>query len=92
MKIGLERKRESKGEREEGRKGERKKERKKGKGASPVQWLANSTLDLKVVGSNLVQNIRWKWSTYKAMPGSIPAPNSGSFMEKNKKNIGSQMG
>jgi hypothetical protein len=27
----------------------------------------------------------------KAMPGSIPAPNSGSFME-NKKNIGSQMG
>jgi hypothetical protein len=28
----------------------------------------------------------------KAMPGSIPAPNSGSIMEKNKKNIGSQMG
>jgi hypothetical protein len=28
----------------------------------------------------------------KAMPGSIPAPNSGSFMEKYKKNIGSQMG
>jgi hypothetical protein len=27
----------------------------------------------------------------KAMPGSIPAPNSGSF-KKNKKNIGSQMG
>jgi hypothetical protein len=26
------------------------------------------------------------------MPGSIPAPNSGSFVEKNKKNIGSQMG
>jgi hypothetical protein len=26
------------------------------------------------------------------MPGSIPAPNFGSFMEKNKKNIGSQMG
>jgi hypothetical protein len=32
----------------------------------------------------------------KAMPGSIPAPNSGLFIrkekEKNKKNIGSQMG
>jgi hypothetical protein len=28
----------------------------------------------------------------KAMPGLIPAPNSGSFVEKNKKNIGSQMG
>ncbi len=27
----------------------------------------------------------------KAMPESIPAPNSGSFIEK-KKNIGSQMG
>jgi hypothetical protein len=27
----------------------------------------------------------------KAMPGSIPAPNSGLIMEK-KKNIGSQMG
>jgi hypothetical protein len=26
------------------------------------------------------------------MPGSIRAPNSGSFVEKNKKNIGSQMG
>jgi hypothetical protein len=27
------------------------------------------------------------------MPGSIPAPNSGSFVEKkNKKNIGSKMG
>jgi hypothetical protein len=44
------------------------------------------------VGSNLGQNTRWKWSTYKAMPGSIPAPNFGSFVEKNKKNIGSQMG
>jgi hypothetical protein len=27
----------------------------------------------------------------KAMPGSIPAPNSGSFVEKNRKNIGSQI-
>jgi hypothetical protein len=44
------------------------------------------------VGSNLVLNTRWKWSTLKAMPGSILAPNSGSFVEKNKKNIGSQMG
>jgi hypothetical protein len=43
------------------------------------------------VGSNLSQNTRWKWSTIKAMPGLIPAPNSGSFVEK-KKNIGSQMG
>jgi hypothetical protein len=44
------------------------------------------------VGSNLVQNTSWNWLTFKAMPGSIPAPNSGSFVEKNKKNIGSQMG
>ncbi len=28
----------------------------------------------------------------KAMPGLIPAPNSGSFVEKIRKNIGSQMG
>jgi hypothetical protein len=28
----------------------------------------------------------------KAMPGSIPAPNSGSLGEKIRKNIGSQMG
>jgi hypothetical protein len=28
----------------------------------------------------------------KAMPGSIPALNSGSIVEKNKKNIGSQWG
>ncbi len=28
----------------------------------------------------------------KAMPGSIPAPNSGSFVEKIRKNIGSQRG
>ncbi len=48
-------------------------------GASPVLWLANSTHDAKVVGSNLVQNNRWKWSLFKAMPESIPAPNSGSF-------------
>jgi hypothetical protein len=27
-----------------------------------------------------------------AMPGSIPAPNSGSFVEKNKKNISCQIG
>jgi hypothetical protein len=33
-----------------------------------------------------------KWSTFTAIPGSIPAPNSGSFVEKNKKNISSQMG
>jgi hypothetical protein len=28
----------------------------------------------------------------KSMPGLIPAPDSGSIIEKNKKNIGSQMG
>ncbi len=28
----------------------------------------------------------------KAMPRSIPAPSSGSFVEKNKKNISSLMG
>jgi hypothetical protein len=28
----------------------------------------------------------------KAIPGSIAAPNSGSITEKNKKNIGNQMG
>ncbi len=37
------------------------------------------------------QNTRWKCSTFKAMLGSISAPNSGSFVEKNKKIIGSQM-
>jgi hypothetical protein len=28
----------------------------------------------------------------KAMPGSIPVPNSGSLIQKNKKNTGSQIG
>jgi hypothetical protein len=39
--------------------------------------------------SRLIQNTRWTW--VKAMLGSIPTPNSVSFMEK-KKNIGSHMG
>ncbi len=31
-------------------------------GKSPVQWLAYSTHDWKVVGSNLIQYYtRWKW-------------------------------
>ncbi len=52
-------------------------------GESPVQWLENQTHDLKAVGfkSCLIHNTRWKWSTFKAMPESIPAPNSGSFVE-----------
>ncbi len=46
-------------------------------GVSPVYWLANSTHDLKVVGSNLVSsNIL---NGVKAMPESILAPNSGSI-------------
>jgi hypothetical protein len=59
--------------------------------------LVVSELDSRSKGcgfkSRLFQNTRWKWSTFKAMPGSIPAPNSGSFVEKEKKqeNIGSQM-
>ncbi len=36
--------------------------------------------------SCLIQNTSWKWSTFKAMPGSIPAPNSGSFVKKEEKN------
>jgi hypothetical protein len=45
-----------------------------------------------VVGSNLVLSIilDGNGQHLKAMPGSIPAPNSGSFEEI--KNIGSQMG
>jgi hypothetical protein len=43
----------------------------------------------RVFESRLIHNTRCKWSTFKAMPGSIPAPNSGSFVEKN---IGSKWG
>jgi hypothetical protein len=41
--------------------------------------------------SRLIQNTTWKWATFKAMPGLIPAPNSGLFMEKYE-NVGSKMG
>jgi hypothetical protein len=44
------------------------------------------------VGSNLVLSKILDGNGLKAMPGSILAPNSGSIMEKNKNNIGSQMG
>ncbi len=54
--------------------------------------LVVSKLDSRSKGcgfkSRLFHNTRWKWSTFKAMPGPIPAPNSGSYVEKN---IGSQM-
>jgi len=43
------------------------------------------------VGSNLVSSKILNGNGAKAMPGSIPAPNSGS-VSKNKKNTGSQMG
>jgi len=41
--------------------------------------LANSTHDQKVVGSNLVSPEILDGNGVKAMPGSIPAPNSGSL-------------
>ncbi len=39
--------------------------------------------------SHLFHNTRWKWSTFKAMPGPIPAPNSGSSQmgQTDKKNL-----
>jgi hypothetical protein len=46
---------------------------------SPVCWLANSTHDLKVVGSNLVSSNILDRNGVKAMPESIPAPSSGSI-------------
>jgi len=52
--------------------------------------IANSTHDQKVVGSNLVSSKILDGNGVKAMPGSIHAPNSGSF--DYKKNTGSQMG
>jgi hypothetical protein len=49
---------------------------------SLVWWLANWTHDLKVVGLNLVLSKILDGNGLKAMPGLIPAPYSGSFMEK----------
>jgi len=50
---------------------------------SPVLWLANSTRDDKVVGSNLISSkiIDENKNKIKAMPGSIPTPNSGLFVK-----------
>jgi hypothetical protein len=45
----------------------------------------NPTHDLKIVGSNPVVSKMMEVVNVKAMPGSIPAPNSGTIMEKNKK-------
>ncbi len=57
---------------------------------SPVQWLGNSTLDLQVVGSNLVSSNILDGNGVITMPELISVPNSGSI--ENKENTGSQMG
>jgi hypothetical protein len=44
-----------------------------------IEWLANLTRDLKVVGSNLVSSYILDGNKVKAMPGLIPAPNSDSI-------------
>jgi len=44
----------------------------------------NSTHNLKVEGSNLVSSKILDGNGVKAMPGSIPAPNSGSSDNKKK--------
>jgi hypothetical protein len=44
-----------------------------------VKWLANSTLDQKVVCLNLVFSKIPGGNRVTAMPGSMPAPNSGSL-------------
>jgi hypothetical protein len=46
----------------------------------------------KVVGLNLVSSKMLVGTGVKAMPGLIPAPNSGSVWKFRKKCIGSQMG
>jgi hypothetical protein len=55
-----------------------------------------SGLDLQSKGcgfeSRLVLSKILDGNGLKANPGLIPAPNSGSFVEKNRKNMGSQMG
>ncbi len=57
-------------------------------GESAVQWLSNSTYDLKVAGSNLVSSKILDGYGFKSIPGFIPVPNSCSKLEK-KKNTGS---
>ena len=53
----------------------------------PVLWVANSTLDGKIVGSNLVLNV------VEVMPIlTLVPPNHDSFSKEKKENIGSQMG
>jgi hypothetical protein len=49
-------------------------------GESLVQWLANSTYDLKVVGSNVVSSNILDEYGFKSIPGFIPAPNSPNFI------------
>jgi len=44
--------------------------------------VTSSTHDLKVVGSKLVSSKLLDGNEVKAMPGSIPSPNSGSFENK----------
>jgi hypothetical protein len=50
--------------------------------------VSDLTHDQKIVASNLVSSKQLDGNGFKAMPGSIPAPNSGSF--ENKKNTSSQ--
>jgi len=59
--------------------------RKKGQSGFVVSRLNSRS---KVVGSNIIQNTRWKWGQSHARIGSNT--NSGSF--ENKKNAGGQMG
>jgi hypothetical protein len=49
-------------------------------GESAVQWLADSTYSLKVVGSNLVSSKILDGNGFKSIPGFIPAPNSSNFI------------
>jgi hypothetical protein len=51
-------------------------------GNSSVKMLAISTHDQTVVGSNLVSSNILDGNGVKAMPGSIPAPKSGSLFTK----------
>ncbi len=58
-------------------------------GGNSVKWLANSTHDQWVVGSNPVSSNILDRNGVITMPGSISVPNSGSV--ENKQNTGSQM-
>ncbi len=55
------------------------------------QCLANLSYDRKVVGSNLTSSKILDGNGVKAMPGSIPAPNSGA-LQKNKNYTVNPMG